>query len=93
MIDPRPDLKADSAAWTILLTVAERHGHEPLMTLNGLRCLGARLLVYDKLYLKPGGEMTAQEYAADRARWLVPYREVLDRVFADAYELMPNLIM
>jgi len=73
--DPRPDIAVDSQWWTQLLNLA--HGAATLElreALHCLRCLGARL-IWDGpvLRLVRGDEMSAEEYAGYRERWLVPH--------------------
>ena len=80
--DPRPDIGVDSQWWTQLLNLA--HGAGPIElreALHCLRCLGARL-IWDgpALRLVAGSEMSAEEYAGYRERWLVPHATVLGQV-------------
>lgn len=42
-IDPRPDLKEDTALWTALLELAHEYDDEICAVLNGFRCGGTRL--------------------------------------------------
>jgi len=71
-VDPRPDLVADSTAWTELLVIAT--------TVLG----EADALLGTLLGLLTAGEMEADEYAADRKQWLMPRRrevgELLRRI-------------
>jgi len=81
LADPRPDMATDADLWRRLLLLAGlRGGWTPdclLATLHGLRCLGARLaLVGGRLALRAGA-LAPDEYAAVRARWLVPRRDEL----------------
>lgn len=82
--DPRPDLAADSELWTRLLNLTHgMAGRELREVLHGLRCLGARLVWAGRmLRLVPGEEMSAEEYAADRERWLMPHAQVLSETLA-----------
>jgi hypothetical protein len=77
--DPRPDLAADSAAWSHLLRLAfDTDGHDPLGcygVLDGLRCCGAGLERTERGGWKlVAGAMDPNEYAADRERWLISRR-------------------
>lgn len=80
--DPRPDIKADSAFWHTLLSMAwEIDGkdvHGLFGVLHGLRCCGAKLLPVppDKVRLVQG-EYNAEEWAMVRERDLVPRAEAL----------------
>ena len=74
--DPRPDLTADTAAWSRLLPLADAlDGDDPaglFGALLGLRCCGASLAHTGGLWRIGPGEMTAAEYAALRSEYLVP---------------------
>lgn len=80
-LDPRPDLVYDHGLWVRLLARAYGlDGHQPnglYGAFHGLRCLGARLADDGHgLRLVPG-DISGDEYAALRARWLVPHRDAL----------------
>ena len=88
--DPRPDLVEDSAAWRRLIRLAETcrgGGPESLAAaLDGIRCLGARLVKVEdreQWRIVPGAEYPAAAYAADRERWLIPHREALRCLLAN----------
>lgn len=85
--DPRPDL-GDSPLWTRLLPLAyARDGADPnglFGALHGLRCCGARLIVDDGRLRLTRGEMDPAEYAADRARYLVPHSDALRALLVSA---------
>ncbi|MBI4506292.1 MAG: hypothetical protein HY691_12220 [Chloroflexi bacterium] len=86
-LDPRPELP-DHTQWVKLLARAYGlHGHEPAGVygaLHGMRCLC--VLLRDDgngLRLLPG-ELARDEYAALRARWLLPHREALTELLGEA---------
>jgi hypothetical protein len=79
--DPRPDLVADSPLWQRLLGLAyDRDGADPrglFGSLHGLRCLGAGLVAEEGRARLVPGELSAEEYAAEREEWLVPHAAAL----------------
>ncbi len=90
--DPRPDLVGDHARWLLVLELAyHRDAADPegvFGALFGARCCGARIEHMDDDWtLKPEGppprwrlargEIPADEWAAIRARWLLPHRAAL----------------
>jgi len=92
--DPRPDLVGDHARWLLVLDLAyHRDAADPegvFGALFGARCCGARIEhVDDDWTLKPEGplprwrlvrgEIPADEWAAIRARWLLPHRAALEK--------------
>ena len=88
--DPRPDLVEDSAAWRRLIRLAETcRGGGPdslAAVLDGVRCMGARLVKVEgreQWRITAGAEYTAADYAADRARWLMPHKEALRGLLSD----------
>jgi len=79
--DPRPEL-TDHEQWTELLRLASLNSraNEPLGSLNGIRCMGARLVRQAHSYRVvpgPGPEYDREEYKADRAKYLLPHKAVL----------------
>ncbi len=75
--DPRPDLAADSPAWSDLLLHAWALDHvdpEGLFgALDGLRCLGASLVVRSAGGMRvSNGRIPMAEYAELREKWLRP---------------------
>ena len=89
---PRPDLIGDHARWLLVLDLAyHRDAADPegvFGALFGARCCGARIEHMDDDWtLKPEGppprwrlargEIPADEWAAIRARWLLPHRAAL----------------
>lgn len=91
--DPRPDLIGDHARWLLVLELAyHRDAADPegvFGALFGARCCGARIEHMDDDWtLKPEGpppcwrlargEIPADEWAAMRARWLLPHRAALE---------------
>jgi len=90
LYDPRPDLTADSPAWQALLELAFLlDGEAPdglFGALHGVRCCSARLIPADGTRpsgagyrIAPGDDYlgSAQAWATDRERWLVPAADVL----------------
>jgi len=90
--DPRPDLIGDHARWLLVLELAyRRDAADPegvYGALYGARCCGAAIEHMDDDWtLKPEGppprwrlargEIPADEWAAIRARWLLPHRAAL----------------
>jgi len=82
--DPRPDLADDHARWLTLLELAHRRDaadpYGVFGALVGIRCCGAA--ISSSGGVKPAwrltrGEMTAAEWPAIRARWLMPHLAVL----------------
>jgi len=91
--DPRPDLIGDHARWLLVPELAyRRDAADPegvYGALHGARCCGARIEHMDDDWtLKPEGpppcwrlargEIPADEWAAMRARWLLPHRAALE---------------
>ena len=91
--DPRPDLIGDHARWLLVLELSyHRDAADPegvFGALYGARCCGARIEHLDDDWtLKPEGpsprwrlargEIPADEWAAIRARWLLPHRAALE---------------
>jgi len=93
-VDPRPELHADSAAWTTLLVIAaDALGEADALfgVLLGLRCCGCGLQTQqDGSWRIVRGEMDADEYQVDRERWLLPERarvaELLRRLASEVSE-------
>ena len=79
--DPRPDLAEDSRLWHLLLMhcrATEDDGPDSLYgALHGFRCLGARLAVVKGRVRLFRGDITEDEYAALRTRWLQPHHKRL----------------
>jgi len=82
--DPRPDLAEDHARWLTLLELAyRRDGADPngvFGALNGIRCCGAAITSSggaNPAWRLTRGEMTAVEWQAVRARWLMPHLKAL----------------
>lgn len=93
--DPRPDLVGDHARWLLVLELAyRRDAADPegvFGALFGVRCCGAAIEHLDNNWtLKPEGppprwrlargEIPADEWAAIRARWLLPHRAALAEI-------------
>jgi hypothetical protein len=93
--DPRPDLVGDRARWLLVLELAyRRDAADPegvFGALFGVRCCGAAIEHLDDDWtLKPEGppprwrlargEIPADEWAAIRARWLLPQRAALEEI-------------
>ena len=93
--DPRPDLVGDHARWLLVLELAyRRDAADPegvFGALCGARCCGAAIEHLDDNWtLKPEGppprwrlaraEIPADEWAAIRARWLLPHRAALAEI-------------
>jgi len=74
MRDPRPDLTQDSNRWEALLALvhADYDCDEFWWALQGMRCLGARLALVKGRLALVHGEMSAEEYAVDKATYLLP---------------------
>jgi hypothetical protein len=98
-LDPRPELWRDHGYWEVLLQAAWRHSDdrgEPYWTLDGLRCLGARLVPAARgaSRTQPGalrlqrGEIAPGEYEAMRARYLEPQLARLQAAFREAGECL-----
>jgi hypothetical protein len=85
--DPRPDLAADSVLWSSLLMSARAiDGNNPDGLYGALDCvrgLGAQLKTIDGRLWLVAGEMTDDEYASMRQRWLVPHQETLVRLLGN----------
>ena len=80
--DPRPEL-TDHEQWTELLRLASLNSrtNEPLGSLNGVRCMGARLVRQAHSYrVVPGPEYDREEYKMDRAKYLLPHKAVLSNL-------------
>jgi len=93
--DPRPDLIGDHTRWLLVLELAyRRDAADPegvYGALYGARCCGAAIdHMDDDWTLKPEGppprwrlvrgEIPADEWAAIRARWLLPHRAALEEI-------------
>ena len=93
--DPRPDLAGDHVRWELVLELAyRRDAADPegvFGALFGVRCCGAAIEhVDDDWTLQPEGppprwrlargEIPADEWAAIRARWLLPHRAALAEI-------------
>jgi hypothetical protein len=85
--DPRPDLAGDHACWLTLLELAyHRDGADPngvFGALNGIRCCGAAITFSgdaNPAWRLTRGEMTAAEWQAVRARWLMPHLKALQEL-------------
>jgi len=75
--DPRPDIAADSASWSLLLGIAyDADGDNPrgaFGVLHGLRCIGVGLERDARgRWRLTAGE--ADDYDEIRATWLMPIR-------------------
>jgi hypothetical protein len=82
--DPRPDVAVDHVLWEMLLAMAHGAGNEALFwALNGLRCLGARLVRMEGEMRLVCGEMRPAEYAAEREHWLLPHAGELVAMLGD----------
>ncbi len=88
--DPRPDLP-DTDLWSDLLHRAwlldgDVPVGEPSLfwSLEGLRCEGAGLVRGDGTLRLVAGEIDPEQYLEWRTRWLVPHREALVRILAQA---------
>jgi len=96
--DPRPDLCEDHELWEAVLQAASEISTEAnglYWTLDGLRCMGARLRPtrLGSLRLEPGEETPEEEFQADCRRYLSPHtgslRQVLRVAAADTAEVIP----
>lgn len=86
--DPRPDLQGDHHLWEGALRAAREVSADEgalYWTLDGLRCLGARLrpTPAGSLRLEPG-EMDADEFRDDCDRYLRPHVARLRQVLQSA---------
>lgn len=94
LADPRPDLDSDHLMWVTVLDVAQQKSNaqgEPGLTLEGLRCLGAELILRnDTLRISQGKEIDALEYKEIRTKWLLPYRGVIVDILSTAETLLPK---
>lgn len=73
--DPRPDLEGDHELWRRVLRAAVEvsDGHdEPLGALNGLRCMGARVVEGENGLRLERGEIAEEDYVRWRETYLVP---------------------
>ena len=79
--DPRPDLRADSPVWTVLLGLASaQDGGQPDGVFgcpHGVRCLGARLGQGERGWSLLPGEVTPAAWEALRREWLLPRRKLV----------------
>ncbi len=86
--DPRPDLVADTELWSRLLGLAHDLDGADAAGIYGvllaLRCCGAKLLSGDGTLRLLPGQLTGEEYAADRERWLAPRRDALEQLLRAA---------
>ena len=96
LVDPRPDLADDHLLWVTVLDVAQKKSNaqgEPALTLEGLRCLGAELVLRDGvLRISQGREIDALEYKGIRSRWLMPYRGTIVTILSTAESLLPEQV-
>ncbi len=87
LVNPRPDLAEDAELWARLLLKAwpiDNADPDGLFwALHGLRCLGAQLVMLQGTAKLQPGEIPAEQYAADRARYLVPHAAELRRLLAE----------
>ncbi len=94
LADPRRDL-ADGALFARLLADGYAlDGADPqgiFGALHGLRCCGARLALDFGRARVVAGEMGRDEYAADRARWLLPRADELRRLLAAVSVPRPDI--
>lgn len=94
MMNPRPDLTEDVDLWARLLLKAYaldgqiRNGL--FWTLHGFRCLGAHLRMGKSSAILEKGEISEQEYAALKAKWLEPFREQLIKLLAELAVAVPG---
>jgi len=76
VLDPRPELKTDTAAWAKLLTLAyaldESDMNGAYGALLGIRCMGAQLGQAGGKWAIQRGEIDEGEYADIRKRYLLP---------------------
>ncbi|MDQ3549089.1 MAG: hypothetical protein M3439_09750 [Chloroflexota bacterium] len=77
--DPRPDIAADSAPWSLLLGLAyDADGDNPrgaFGVLHGLRCVGVGLeRDARRRWRLVAGDVDKSEYEAIRGVWLMPQR-------------------
>jgi len=82
--DPRPDLPEDHALWQALLSLAQTQQGDLAAILHGIRCEGARIVE------TAGGlriEGDYDDYARDRATWLLPRRDALTRLLTKLQEM------
>lgn len=88
-VDPRRDLKEDTALWSRLLPAAfieDGDGPPPaslFWAIQGLRCCGARLTIDGDTARLGAGEMAAEDYAAQREKYLRPHGKQLVRLLRD----------
>jgi hypothetical protein len=91
-VDPRPDLVDDTVLWGPLLESARaRFGDRVYGVLHAVRALGARLERDDRgLRLVPG-EISGDEYADLRERWLRPHADPLRRLLRSGWWLFVTI--
>jgi hypothetical protein len=85
--DPRPDLAEDHARWLTLLELAYRRDDaDPngvFGALNGIRCCGAAITSSggaNPTWRLTRGELSATEWQAIRARWLMLHLKALQEL-------------
>lgn len=82
--DPRPDLRRDSRLWSRLLASAWDPDPEGLFwPLQGMRCIGAALVVTPTGIALGRGEIGQEEYEKHRATYLMPYKARLIALLAE----------
>ncbi len=94
LADPRGDLADGPLYGRLLATAYALDGDDPTGTfgvLHGLRCCGARLALDFGRARIVAGEMGRDEYAADRARWLLPRADELRRLLTAVSVPRPDI--
>lgn len=93
--DPRPDLAGDHARWLALLELAHRRDaadpYGVFGALIGIRCCGAAITSSggaNPAWRLVRGEMSAAEWQAVRAQWLMPHLKVLQELLGPAAATM-----
>ena len=85
MLDPRPELSADSDAWTKLLALAydldESDMDGAYGALLGIRCMGASLVRVNGGWAIQRGEIPEDEYQDIRKRYLLPVKDRIMGLF------------
>lgn len=94
VVDPRPELTADSHLWVAVIKEAELHDPAFAGLLHGLRCCGCTLhrrengslrLDYRPALYADNGEQVMDEETLLRD-WLNPWRDVATKIFAAVAE-------
>lgn len=89
VIDPRPDLKADSHLWRLVLTSAQG-SPEAQGLLHGLRCGGCRLEERSNGSLRLDYTPLLDVWDEDELRreWLEPMRREIQSLFRDVARML-----